>query len=405
MDMRPSPTRLPPTRQDAILASLAAFEDDRRPGRINLGIGMYYDEMGAVPLLDCVRRAEMRLAQAGMTRGYGPVDGDAKLRALVPAVLGFDESHGVAVCQTLGGTGALSLGAALLRDMMEKQARPIVALSTPTWTNHGPIFEAAGFKTVHYRYHDARTGEIDFEGMCADLAALPAGAVVLLHGCCHNPTGLDPNPEQWNTIVDLLHKCNLVAVLDLAYLGFGDGIEKDAAAARRLVSHRVPTLIALSFSKSFALYGERIGALVVPDCAGDTGQRLVAHIQTLARAAYSMPPVHGAALVRTVLEDPDLNKLWLTELENMRTRVVAMRRALVDGLHESAPWRTFDFITSQKGLFSYTGLSVHEVTRLRCDHAVYIVPDGRLCIAGLNATNVGAVARAIADVTTPVVKL
>ena len=389
--------RLPDAPIDPILLSAVAFSQDGRDGKVNLGIGMYYDESGRVPLMRAVRAAEERLMQAGRPWVYGAMEGHERLRALAPTLLfgpegSKDTGEGCAAIQTLGGTGALTLGGEVLHAVLDA---PVVAVSTPSWPNHVPIFRRLGYAVRSYRYFDPATNALDFDGMIEDLSRLPPRSVVILHGCCHNPTGVDLDAAQWDAVAAILVQRDLLPFLDMAYLGFGEDLVADARPARLMASHGLTTLIALSFSKSFSLYGERVGALVIKAPEPKGAQQAFAHARLLARTSYSMPPAHGAMLAATILDDPELAADWRDELGGMRDRIRTMRNRLVDRLHRNDPARRFDFMRGQRGLFSYSGLHAREIERMRRDDAVHAVPDGRLCIAGLTEANVDRVADAI----------
>ncbi len=385
--------RLADAPADPILLSNIAFSEDERQAKVNLGIGMYYDEDGRVPLMRAVRAAAERLMQAGRPWVYGSMEGHERLRALAPKLLfDADAAAACAAIQTIGGTGALALGGEVLHAVLDA---PVVAISTPSWPNHVPIFRRLGYKIRSYRYFDAKTHGLDFDGLIDDLSRLPRRSVVVLHGCCHNPTGVDLDVAQWEALAAVLVRRDLLPFLDMAYLGFGEDLVTDAQPARLLASHGLTIMIALSFSKSFSLYGERVGALVVHAPEPDGARLAFGHARLLARASYSMPPTHGAMLTATILDDAALAADWRAELAGMRQRIRTMRQRLVDQLHRNDPTRSFEFMRRQRGLFSYSGLGGPEIERMRREDAVYAVPDGRLCIAGLNGTNIDRVAASI----------
>jgi len=382
---------------DPVLASIEAYAADPRPEKVNLGVGMYYDENGEIPLMAAVREAEQIIAKAGTPWGYIPVEGVAAFRKGVTEQLFGTASPAVAagrvaVLQTLGGTGAIKVGAELIAQM---DPAATVAVSDPTWVNHPQLFGSAGLASVYYPYVDAATGRLDFDGMTAALKRLPEGAVVVLQACCHNPTGIDPTPEQWQALVDLMRRGGLLPFIDLAYQGFAEGLEVDALPVRLLAESDLPFFVALSFSKSFALYGERVGALAVVTPTAADAERLMASAKNIIRAIYSTPPSHGAALVATIFGDARLREMWKQELEGMRLRIVAMRHALVDRLKGDNGIPDPSFILAQRGLFSFSGLTPPEMRRLQRDHAIHAVENGRLCMAAVNTHNVDRVAEAL----------
>jgi aromatic-amino-acid transaminase len=394
---------------DPILSLFDDFQKDPRAHKVNLSIGIYFDDAGRLPVLASVRAAEARLLDAGGAKAYLPMEGDAGFRSAVQAQI-FGAQHEavttgrIATIQSVGSSGGLKVGADFIaRFFPESQ----VWVSDPTWDNHRAMFEGAGLTVNTYPYYDAGDaratpprppGGLKFDAMLAALRSLPARSVVLLHACCHNPTGVDLTPAQWDALIPVLRERELLPYLDLAYQGFGDGLEADARAARALASAGVSFFIANSFSKSMSVYGERCGALsvVCPDAA--QADRVLGQLKSTVRRNYSSPPIHGGRLVATVLGDPALRAQWEGELSAMRERILAMRRALHDALAASLPGRDFGYLLSQRGMFSYTGLSPQQVDRLRERHAVYLVRSGRMCVAGLNRGNVQATAEAMAAV-------
>jgi len=388
---------------DPILISMEQFAADPRRFKVNLGVGMYYDESGRIPLLQAVRAAEEMLAARPVPWGYLPVEGLPDFRRAAAELLFGTSSPAlqegrIATVQSLGGTGALRVGADLLFQLRpDAQSKPVVALSDPTWANHPAIFEAAGFEIVTYPYVDPATSDLDFNGMLAAIAQLAPGTVVLLHACCHNPSGVDLNDAEWRRLTAVLIERRLVPFLDIAYQGFGSGIEADSYPVRLMAESGLPLFVALSFSKSFALYGERIGALCVVTGRPDDAIRLTEQTKSIGRGSYSTPPTHGAAVVATVLNRPDLRALWISELDAMRTRIGVMRHKLVD-LLAGHNGRDFSHLVKQRGLFSFSGLSPAQVEKLKLDHAIYAVENGRLCMAALNDGNVERVAEAIRQV-------
>jgi aromatic-amino-acid transaminase len=359
---------------------------------------VYYDDAGKVPLLECVKRAEKLRMETAPNRGYLPIDGLATYdRAVQELVFGADSAavreKRVVTVQALGGTGGLKIGADFLRRV---DPNATVWISNPSWENHRALFEAAGFVVEAYPYYDPKTRGLDFNGMASALEKLPAGAIVVLHACCHNPTGVDLNPEQWSRVIEIVRRRGLVPFLDLAYQGFGDGIDADGAIVRRFADAMSSVFVASSFSKSFSLYGERVGALSILAASADEAARVLSQIKRIVRTNYSNPPTHGGQVVASVLTTPELRTLWEKELGGMRERIKAMRKALVDGIQARAPGADFGFILAQRGMFSYTGLSKAQVDRLREEYSIYAIDTGRICVAALNSANVKIVAEAIA---------
>ena len=384
--------------KDPILGVTEAFNADPNPKKANLGVGVYYGDDGKIPLLECVKEAEREIVERNAPRGYLPIDGIASYdRAVQTLLLGTDSeivASGRAVTvQALGGTGGLKVGADFLRRFAPAAQ---VWLSDPSWENHRALFETAGFTVNAYPYFDAATRGLEFDGMIAALDKLPAGAIVVLHACCHNPTGVDPTPAQWEKIVAVVRARGAVPFVDIAYQGFGDGLEADAAVVRRFAATPGPLLVASSFSKSFSLYGERIGALTVVGADGGEAARALSQLKRLIRANYSTPPMHGALIVATVLASQELRALWEAELATMRDRIKLMRAMLVERLHERIPNSDFGYMLRQRGMFSYTGLTKAQVQRLREQFSIYAIDTGRICVAALNSRNVDDVAAAIA---------
>jgi aromatic-amino-acid transaminase len=390
---------IPLAPRDPILGVSEAFNADSRPGKVNLGVGVYYDDSGRIPVLDSVRQAEARIAAESAPRGYLPIDGvPGYVKAVQSLVFGADAravSEGrVVTAQCLGGTGALRMAADFLRRF---NAGADVWISDPSWENHRALFESAGFRVQVYPYYDASTRGLDFAGMQASLATLAPGSIVVLHVCCHNPTGVDPTPEQWRTLVDIAAARGLVPILDLAYQGFARGLDADARLVRWFVEAGVPVFVANSFSKNFSLYGERVGALSIVTASADTAARVLSQLKRVIRTSYSNPPTHGARVVATVLGDAALRALWEQELGAMRERIKAMRQALVNSVEGAGHNIDFSFVLRQNGMFSYSGLGVDDVTRLREDHGIYAVDSGRICVAALNDGNVKRVGLAVAE--------
>jgi aromatic-amino-acid transaminase len=384
--------------RDPILGLNEAFAADPRPNKVNLGVGVYYDEDGKIPLLRAVRDAERGLVENPMPRGYLPIEGSAAYDASVQRLLfGRDsplvDSGRLVTVQALGGTGALKVGADFLRRVLP-DAR--VLISDPSWENHRALFEAAGFAVSTYPYYDPATRGLNFAGMKAALEAAPPATIIVLHACCHNPTGVDLDDSQWADVVRIASDRSLVPFLDLAYQGFGDGIDADAAAVRRFAAAGLPVFIASSFSKSFSLYGERVGALTVVTANKDEAARVLSQLKRTIRTNYSNPPCHGAAVVTAVLRDSGLRALWEQELQAMRERIKGLRRQLVEGLQRHGASGDFSFILRQRGMFSYTGLTAQQVERLREQFGIYAVSTGRICVAALNANNLEYVCASIA---------
>ena len=391
---------LPLAPRDPILGLTEAFLADDRADKVNLGVGVYLGADGKVPLLDSVRTAEAALAAAPVARGYQPIDGlPAYTRSMRELVFGADSepvaSGRVVTIQGLGGTGALKIGAEFLK--LTDAARTVL-ISDPSWENHLALFTRAGFEVGSYRYYAPESGGIDVAGMLDDLRAAAPGTVVVLHACCHNPTGYDLGEAEWARVADVIVERGLVPLLDLAYQGFSAGIEPDGAVITRFAALGIPVLVASSFSKSFSLYGERVGGLSV--VAADAGEaaRVLSQLKVTVRTTYSSPPTHGAAVVAKVLMDPELRALWASELEGMRLRIRGMRTALVEALVAARASRDFGFIAHQVGMFSYCGLTAEQMHVLREADGVYGTDAGRICVAALNQGNVDHVARAIAAV-------
>src|SRR5687768_12791020 len=386
--------------RDPILGVTEAFVADTNPNKVNLGVGVYCDDDGKVPLLACVRRAEQALTAKGAPHTYLPIDGIQAYDGAVKAMLlGADspslrEQRAITV-QAVGGTGALKVGADFLRKFAPGAG---VWISDPSWENHRALFEGAGFTVGTYAYYDAATHGLAFEPMIRALEQLPTGAIVVLHACCHNPTGVDPTPEQWTRILEVVRRRGLVPFLDIAYQGFGDGIDTDGAVVRRFAATAGPLLVASSFSKSFSLYGERVGAVTVVTDTADEAVRVLSQVKRVARANYSSPPSFGGTVVTTVLQSQELRALWEDELGQMRGRIKSMRKRLVDALKTRLPEREFGFMLQQCGMFSYSGLTRDQVQRMRNEHSVYAIETGRICVAALNSRNIDYVADAIGNV-------
>ena len=385
---------------DPILGLTEQFNADANPKKTNLGVGVYLDETGKLPLLDCVREAEARLASDPKAHGYLAIDGVAAYDAAVKAlVFGADSeavtSGRVVTVQTLGGTGALKVGADLLQSLTPDAA---VLISNPSWENHRALFTKAGFEVGQYRYYDASLGGIDIEGLLEDLRAAVSGSIVVLHACCHNPTGYDLTLDQWRRVVDVVAERGLVPFLDMAYQGFNAGLEQDGRAIGLFVEAGLNPLVSTSFSKSFGLYGERVGALSLVCDDADEAKRVLSQVKIMIRTNYSSPPGHGATVVATVLGTPELRAGWEAELAGMRDRIKEMRRALVAGLAAAGVERDMSYITDQIGMFSYSGLTKEQMVRLRNDYGVYGTDTGRMCVAALNPGNIEHVCASIARV-------
>ncbi|HEY8609313.1 MAG TPA: amino acid aminotransferase [Noviherbaspirillum sp.] len=386
--------------RDPILGITEAFNADKNPNKVNLGVGVYYDDNGKVPLLECVRKAEAELLAKAAPRTYLPIDGLPTYdKAVQELVFGADsavvqEKRAITV-QAIGGTGALKIGADFLKRFAPDAQ---VWISDPSWENHRALFESAGFVVNNYPYYDPATRGVNFAGMLAALKDMPAGSIVLLHACCHNPTGADLTEAQWTQVIEVVTGRGLVPFLDMAYQGFGDGIDADGKVVRQFAEAGGPLFVSNSFSKSFSLYGERVGALSIVAVNAEEAARVLSQLKRVVRTNYSNPPMHGGQVVSTTLSSPELRKLWEDELAGMRVRIREMRQALVQKLKEKAPSHNFDFVINQRGMFSYSGLSKAQVERLRSEHAVYAVDTGRICVAALNSRNIDAVVDAIAKV-------
>ncbi|KVD80635.1 aromatic amino acid aminotransferase [Burkholderia sp. ABCPW 14] len=385
---------------DPILSLFQAFQRDPEPRKVNLSIGLYYDESGAVPVLDSVRAAAARLSERHGAHTYLPMEGLADYRrALQSLVFGADSAalrdKRIATVQTVGGSGALRLGADLLKRYFPDSA---IWIGDPTWDNHRVLFAAAGLDVHTYPYYDAATNGIRFDAMMATLDTLPARAIVLLQPCCHNPTGIDLSREQWREIVALCSRRGLIPFLDIAYQGFGDGLDDDASPIRAMTDAGLPVVVSNSFSKNFSLYGERCGGLSIA-CANESeAAQVLSQIQAGVRRIYSSPPLYGARLISTVLNDAALAQQWDRDVTAMRERIKRMRSALAERLAARLPGTSFGYLVEQRGMFSYTGLAPAEVDALREDNGVYLLRSGRACVAGLSDANVDYVANAIAAV-------
>jgi aromatic-amino-acid transaminase len=384
--------------RDPILGLNEAFNADTRPHKINLGVGVYYDEAGKLPLLRAVIQAEQARVAQQAARGYLPIDGVAAYDKAVQGLLfGADSSllaeGRVVTVQAVGGTGALKLGADFIKRL---SPNAVVAISDPSWENHRALFETAGFPVREYRYYDATSHGVNRSGLLEDLNALPGGSVVVLHACCHNPTGVDLRPDDWQKVLDVVRDKGHIPFLDIAYQGFGEGITEDAEAVRLFADSGLAFFVSSSFSKSFSLYGERVGALSIVTASRDESARVLSQIKRVIRTNYSNPPTHGAMIVSAVLNSPELRALWEAELAEMRRRIRDMRLSLVDRL--AGAGQDFSFVGQQRGMFSYSGLTTAQVHRLRDEFAIYALDTGRICAAALNQGNLGTVTDAILKV-------
>ncbi len=386
--------------RDPILGLNEQFNSDTNPSKVNLGVGVYSDDSGKLPLLSCVLAAEQTMLSAPKPRGYLPIDGMAAyVSAVKSLVFGADSepvlSGRLATVQTLGGTGGLKVGADFLKSL---KTGAKVLISDPSWENHRALFGGADFSIGTYRYYDAATRSIDFDGMLSDLNAAGPGTVVLLHACCHNPTGYDLSPAQWDQVIITLKTRNLLPFLDMAYQGFSAGLVEDSEVIRKFAASGLVFCVANSFSKSFSLYGERVGALSVLCRTADEATRVLSQLKSVVRANYSNPPTHGAAIVAAVLSSPALRTQWEAELGDMRVRIKTMRQRLADGLQAAGITQDMSFITRQVGMFSYSGLSKDQMVRLRQEFGIYGTDTGRICVAALNSKNIDYVCASIARV-------
>lgn len=392
---------IPPYAGDPILSLMEQFNTDPREGKVNLSIGLYYNEDSIVPQLETIMEAQKRLEpKQNKTKLYLPMEGFKPYRDAIQALLFGENSPAVqsgraVTIQTLGGSGALKVGADFLKNYFPNSE---VWVSQPTWDNHVAIFNGAGLKTHFYPYFDAETRGVNFDGMLSCLQQLPEQSVVLLHPCCHNPTGADLTPAQWDQVIAVLKAGQLIPFLDIAYQGFGEGMEQDAYAIRALDQAGLNFIVSNSFSKIFSLYGERVGGLTFVCDDAASAQCTFGQLKATVRRIYSSPPTTGAWLVDLVLNDQALNQQWQNEVKEMRERIIKMRRILKDELTKALPDRDFNYLIEQKGMFSYTGLTGEQVDTLREDYAIYLVRSGRICVAGLNMNNVYIVAKAMAEV-------
>ena len=389
-----------PFAGDPILSLNEDFQKDPRPHKINLSIGIYFDDAGRIPVLESVRKAEAAVVARGGPKPYLPIEGAANFRGAVQALL-FGAGHEavtsgrIATIQSVGSSGGLKVGADFIRRWFPDSG---VWVSDPTWDNHRSMFEGAGIAVHSYPYYDAATGGVRFDAMCETLDALPERSVVLLHACCHNPTGVDLTRAQWEQLIPVLRERELLPYLDLAYQGYGDGIAEDAFAVRALASAGLSFFVANSFSKSMSVYGERAGALSIVCESAAEAELVLGQMKATVRRNYSSPAIHAAGIISRVLTDPKLRAAWEADVAAMRERILAMRRSLHGVLAAKVPGRSFDYFLTQRGMFSYTGLSAAQVDRLREEFGVYLVRSGRICVAGLNTGNVERTAVAMAAV-------
>ncbi|CAI8870597.1 MULTISPECIES: amino acid aminotransferase [Pseudomonas] len=386
--------------RDPILGLNEAFNADTRSNKVNLGVGVYCNEEGRIPLLRAVIEAETQRAAQHASRGYLPIDGIVAYDQAVQKLLFGAESPllsagRVITTQAVGGTGALKIGADFLKQL---SPNAVVAISDPSWENHRALFETAGFPVQNYRYYDAATHDVNRSGMLEDLNALPSGSIIVLHACCHNPTGVDLTPQDWKNVLEVIKAKGHVPFLDMAYQGFGDGISEDAAAVRLFAESGLNFFVSSSFSKSFSLYGERVGALSIVTESKEEATRVLSQVKRVIRTNYSNPPTHGATIVATVLNSPELRTMWEDELAEMRLRIHGMRKQMVELLAQYGAKQDFSFVGRQCGMFSYSGLTVEQVARLKNEFGIYALDTGRICVASLNQSNIHVVTKAIVEV-------
>jgi aromatic-amino-acid transaminase len=386
--------------KDPIFGLTEAYNADQRPGKVNLGVGVYYTDEGKVPLLRAVLEAEKEVVAKEAPRAYIPIEGPNPYNSAVQNLLfGKDsvliQAGRVVTAECLGGTGALRVGGDFVKRL-EPTAK--AAISSPSWENHRGIFEAAGYEVLEYTYFDPKTRGVDFDGMVKSLESFPAKTLVILHACCHNPTGADLNKDQWQKIISICQQKQLIPFLDIAYQGFADGIEQDGAAVRMFADSGMSFFVSSSFSKSFSLYGERVGALSIVTQSKEESARVLSQLKRVIRTNYSNPPTHGAAIVATVLNSPKLRQMWEDELAQMRDRIKSMRQGLKEKLAAAGVSQDFSFIEAQRGMFSYSGLTSDQVAKLQEQDGIYALSTGRICVAALNTKNIDRVAQAIARV-------
>ncbi|RMN18431.1 hypothetical protein ALQ63_01667 [Serratia plymuthica] len=382
---------------DPIMSLMEAYLQDENTQKVNLGIGLYYDQQGRIPLMQAVEAAERRLLEQRTPHGYSPIEGSPLFTQQVQSLLfGEQDTSAIATVQTLGGSGALKLAADFIHHYLSRRD---IWVSDPTWANHWAIFEGAGLKVHTYPYFDEANGGLRFDAMLDTLASLPEGSVVLLHPCCHNPTGTDLTQAQWRATIEVLQRRRLLPFFDIAYQGFGDGLAEDGFALHEALKTDLEFLVANSFSKNVALYGQRLGGLSVRCGSPQSAVNVKGALKTLIRRSYSCPPTHGSRIVETLLADAALRHQWESELAGMRQRIKQMRQILAAGLEQGGSRLDHRRIRDQKGMFSYTGLNQQQLARLRQEYAIYLVAPGRMCLPGLNQNNVDYVTAAILDVT------
>ena len=386
--------------KDPIFGLTEAYTADQRPGKVNLGVGVYYTDEGKVPLLRAVLEAEKEVVAKQSPRAYVPIEGPNPYNSAVQNLLfGADspliKEGRVVTAECLGGTGALRVGGDFVKRL---DTNAPAAISAPSWENHRGIFESAGYQVLEYTYFDPKTRGVDFEGMVKSLESFPAKTLVILHACCHNPTGADLTPEQWKKIISICQTRQLIPFLDIAYQGFATGIEEDGAAVQLFADSGMSFFVSSSFSKSFSLYGERVGALSIVTQSKEESARVLSQLKRVIRTNYSNPPTHGAAIVAMVLNSPKLRQMWEDELAEMRERIKAMRHGLNKKLAAAGAQQDFSFIETQRGMFSYSGLTAGQVANLQEQDGIYALSTGRICVAALNTKNLDRVAQAIARV-------
>ncbi len=392
---------IPLAPPDPILGVTDAFNADTNPKKVNLGVGVYQDGQGRIPVLRSVRDAEKRWLEAENSKAYLPIDGLPAYRTGVQNLV-FGADHPVVkggqavTAQVLGGTGGLRMGADFLKRFAPASSE--VFLSSPTWENHRAVFEAAGFKVNEYAYYNPETRGLAFDKLVASLKAMPESSIVLLHACCHNPTGVDLERAQWQELTQIFRQQNLIPFLDLAYQGFAEGLEEDAFAVRAFADAGIPMVISSSFSKSFSLYRERVGAVTLVTANADEAKRATSQLKRVIRSSYSNPSSHGAQVVALILSDPELRKTWESELTEMRERILRMRTLFVEKLAAKQQTRDFSFVKKQRGMFSYSGLELPRVQRLRTEFGIYVVDSGRMCVAAMNEGNIDYITDSIAKV-------
>lgn len=386
--------------RDPILGLTEAFNVDPRENKVNLGVGMAFDDDGKIMLLSAVKTAEKMRLEAMPTRGYQPIEGPTSYNQAVQKLLFGSDSklltdNRILTFETLGGTGALKVGADYLKRLLPNSS---VYISDPSWENHRALFESAGFPVETYPYYDPLTRGVNFSALISKLNELPTNSIIIMHACCHNPTGADLDETQWRELIAIFIKRQLIPFIDMAYQGFAESPESDAIALRLFSKSGLSFFVSSSFSKSFSLYGERVGALSIVTANKDESMRVLSQVKSIIRTNYSNPPTHGGAIVATVLSDPALTEIWVNELAGMRDRIRTMRTTLVTKLCERGVKQDFSFISHQRGMFSYTGLSVEQVERLKNEFAIYAVSTGRICLAALNSHNINYVADSIATI-------